>query len=414
MTVTRNGDRKRASLPALEALVTRRDRSLFADDFAAQHLQIAEGLERRRVLVVGGGGSIGAATTALLLSFRPAVLHIIDQSENYLTELVRDLRSSPEGLSDTDLRTFPIDYGGPIAERLLADADPYDVVFNFAALKHVRSEKDVYSLLQMIETNIIRHRYFKERLARHFHGRTYFAVSTDKAANPASLMGASKLLMEDVVFGIALDHAVSTTSARFANVAFSNGSLLQGFLRWIERRQPIAVPRDTSRYFISHREAAELCILAALTVPDRHVAFPKFDRDTELQPLDAIAARILESLGFFPEFLDDEHRARHELEYLAARHRWPVVLTPRDTSGEKPCEEFVGEGEEAIQLQLQAISALRHRPTDAIARGLLERLGRFVADPMLEISKAEIVAEIQRAVPSFRHVETGRNLDQRF
>ena len=396
-----------------EALVTRRDRSLFDYDFTAQYGHIVDALHSRRVLVIGGGGSIGAATTALLAEFRPAALHIVDQSENYLAELVRDLRGRPEGLPEIEFRTLPIDYGGPIMQRVLADSSPYDAVFNFAALKHVRSEKDVYSLLQMIDTNVIRHCYFKEQLARYGHGRMYFAVSTDKAANPTSLMGASKRLMEDVVFGIGLDRATSTTSARFANVAFSNGSLLQSFVRRIERRQPIAVPRDTYRYFISHREAAELCVLAAFAIPDQHVAFPKLDPGNELQPLAEIAARILGSMGFTPEFLEDEHRARREVADFAARGRWPVVLTPLDTSGEKPYEEFLGEEEEETDLGFAAVSALRHRPSRAIESGLLDRLCLMIKDPAYDIGKAEIVEEIGRVLPGFRHAETGRNLDQR-
>ena len=397
----------------LQALVTGRDDSLFERDFAAMRRQITDALAGRRVLVVGGGGSIGAATTALLTSFRLAALHIVDHSENYLAELIRDLRSRCDGLLDTDLRTFPIDYGGPLIERLLADASPYDVVLNFAALKHVRSEKDLYSLLQMMDTNVIRHRYFKERLASHHHGRIYFAVSTDKAANPTSLMGASKRLMEDVVFGVARDHATSTTAARFANVAYSNGSLLQSFIHRLERRQPLAVPRDTRRYFISHREAAELCVLAAFAVPDRHVAFPKLNPDLKLLPLHEIAERLLQWFGFAAEFLDDACRARREVEALAARGRWPVLLTPLDTSGEKPYEEFVGEQEEEADLEHHALSALHHRPCGAIESGLLDRLGRAIADPSAVVSKADIVEDIKRVLPNFHHVETGRNLDQR-
>src|SRR5262249_1792021 len=183
----------------------------------------------------------------LALDYRPAAVHVIDQNENYLAELVRELRGRPRGLADVDFQTLPLDYGSPVMARLLRDSPPYDVVLNFAALKHVRSEKDVYSVLQMLDTNIVRHNHFKPWLADHGPGATYFAVSTDKAANPVSLMGASKRLMEDLIFSAATEHSRSTTSARFANVAFSNGSLLQGFVYRLAKRQPIAVPRDTQR-----------------------------------------------------------------------------------------------------------------------------------------------------------------------
>jgi FlaA1/EpsC-like NDP-sugar epimerase len=399
--------------PALETLVTRREQPLFARDFAASQNVIADALYRRRILVIGGGGSIGGASVHLLSHFGPTSLHVIDQSENYLAELVRDLRGSSHGLGDIDLRTFPIDYAGPIAERLLADAEPYDAVLNFAALKHVRSEKDVYSVLQMIKTNIVGHRRFKEQLQRYGHGRYYFAVSTDKAANPTSLMGASKRLMEDVAFDIAAQSAKATTSARFANVAFSNGSLLQGFLRRLERRQPLAVPRETRRYFVSHQEAAQLCVLAAFALPNRHIGFPKLDPGSELQSLQEIAVRVLTRFGYAAVFFDDEERARSEVETLARRDSWPVLLTPLDTSGEKPYEEFVGEDETEINLDLHAISAVHHQSSGAIEGGALQRLEQAIADPTVDISKADIVGEIARILPHFHHTETGRNLDER-
>jgi FlaA1/EpsC-like NDP-sugar epimerase len=398
----------------LDAVVTGRKHSLFEADFVGCHAAISECIRGRRVMVVGGAGSIGAATTGLLLAFQPGALHIVDQSENYLAELVRDIRSRPEGMTQTDFRTFPVDYGGTIMARLLGASPPYDMVLNFAALKHVRSERDLFAVLQMLDTNIIRHWRFKEYLARYGHGRAYFAVSTDKAANPASVMGASKRLMEDVVFGVSIEHAASTTSARFANVAFSNGSLLQGFLRRLERRQPLAVPRDAKRYFISCREAAELCILAATIIPDRHVAFPKLSPAIELQSLEEIAARVLKFFDLTPEFLDEEAPARLEVENIAARRRWPVLLTPLDTSGEKPYEEFVGEGEHEVDIGLSTVSALRHHPCGALESGLLERLSCFINDTSTEIDKAAIVDQLKLALPNFRHSETGRDLDQRF
>src|SRR5262249_53742067 len=382
-----------ASGSDLDAVVTRRERSLFEADMGRSRALLGEAIGGRRILVVGGGGSIGSTAARLILDYRPKAVHVLDQSENYLVELVRDLRGRPGGLPDVDFRTFPLDYGSRVTESLLRHEQRYDIVLNFAALKHVRSEKDVPSLLQMLDTNIVRHIRFKQWLAQNRHGAVYFAVSTDKAANPTSLMGASKRLMEDVAFDIAAQHATSTTSARFANVAFSNGSLLHGFHRRIERRQPLAVPEATQRYFISHEEAAELCILAAFRVPDQHVAIPKLDARTELHALDDIAARVLEALGFEPCFMHDEERAKRELETLARGGRWPVLLTPLDTSGEKPYEEFVGDGETQVEVGLGAVAALRHRATRAGDNGLFERLAAVVDDPEM-IAKGDIVASI--------------------
>ena len=398
----------------LDGVVTGRERSLFEADMEASATAVGEAVRGRRALIIGGGGSIGAITTRILLDYGPKAVHVVDQNENYLAELVRDLRGRPEGLSDVDFRTFPIDYGSPIMERMLNEAECYDIVMHFAALKHVRSEKDLHSTMQMLDTNVVRHIRFKRWLARNDHGRIYFAVSTDKAANPTSLMGASKRLMEDVAFGVAMEHAASTTSARFANVAFSNGSLLHGFLQRLERRQPFAVPRETRRYFISHREAGELCMLAALRIPDQHVAFPKLDPETNLQTLDSVAVRVLEAFNLQPEFLDDEEKARREVETLAKRGRWPVLVTPLDTSGEKPFEEFVGYGETDVDVGLGAIAALRHRPTRARENGLFERLATLVNDPNEAIGKADIIELLKEVMANFNHIETDRNLDQRF
>jgi FlaA1/EpsC-like NDP-sugar epimerase len=399
----------------IDFVVTRRRHSLFQSDVTAHAADLSDKLRGQRVLVVGGGGSIGSATTSLLLDFGPGAVHVIDQNENYLAELVRYLRGRPRGLSNVDFRTLPIDYGSSVTERFLREAErPYNIVLNFAALKHVRSEKDIYSILQMLDTNLVRHARFKRWLSEHGHGSMYFAVSTDKAANPTSLMGASKRLMEDLVFGLYTEHAISTTSARFANVSFSNGSLLDGFLRRLAARQPLAAPRDTRRYFISQTEAGELCLIAALLVPDKHIAFPNLDPAKELQTLESIALRLLEHFGLTPQFYEDGERARQEVESAARLGRWPLLLTPLDTSGEKPYEEFVGEGEMAVNIGMNAIRAFRHVPSQAVERELFGRMAILIDNPEVQADKNNIVDEVRQALMKFCHVDTGRNLDQRF
>lgn len=398
----------------LDALVTRRPASLFASDLEAAAPVLRERLAGARVLVVGGAGSIGASTVRLILGYRPAALHVVDRDENGLAELIRDLRGRPGELETGDLRTLPLDYGGPVMARFLAGQAPYDLVLNFAALKHVRSEKDVPSLLQMLDTNIVGHARFKRWLLAHGHGRGYFAVSTDKAANPVGLMGASKRLMEDVAFDVAAPAGGSVTSARFANVAFSNGSLLHGFLRRLERGQPLAVPRATRRYFVSRREAGELCLIAALAVPDRHVAFPRLDPRAELQELEEVAVRLLHRFGFEPAPCEDEAAARRDAGDLIRRGRWPLLRTPLDTSGEKPYEEFVGKGEVPVDIGLGTLGGLRHVATGAGETGLFETLETLIGTPDAPVTKERLVELIGRAIPVFQHVETGRNLDQRF
>jgi nucleoside-diphosphate-sugar epimerase len=397
----------------LTAIVTGRTNSLFASDLEASSEPVLAKVRDRRILVIGGGGSIGAATVRIILEYRPSALHIVDHNENYLAELVRELRGRSAGIPDIDFRALPLDYGGPVMERFLADSPPYDVVLNFAALKHVRSEKDIYSVLQMFDTNVVRHIRFKRWLAEHRHGATYFAVSTDKAANPVSLMGASKRLMEDLIFDIAAASCQSTTSARFANVAFSNGSLLQGFGYRLAKRQPLAVPRDTRRYFISHQEAGELCLLATCRVPDGHIAVPRVDATLQLQLLEDIACACLDYWGLSAERYDDEAQARNDVERLAREGRWPLLLTPLDTGGEKPFEEFVGAGESAIDCGLLNVLALRHIPGVAAGQELFEQIARWVDEPDFAIAKAKFVSVISAALPNFRHSQSEQNLDQR-
>lgn len=397
----------------LTSIVTGRTESLFARDLEASSDRVLAKVRDRRILVVGGAGSIGAATVRIILDYRPSALHVVDHNENYLAELVRELRGRSAGIPDIDFRALPLDYGGPVMERLLADSPPYDVVLNFAALKHVRSEKDIYSVLQMFDTNLVKHIRFKRWLAQHRHGATYFAVSTDKAANPVSLMGASKRLMEDLIFEVAAESWQSTTSARFANVAFSNGSLLQGFGYRLAKRQPLAVPRDTQRYFISHQEAGELCLLATCRVPDNHIAVPRVDGTLQLQLLEDIACACLEHWGLRAERYRDEAQARNDVERLAREGRWPLLLTPLDTGGEKPFEEFVGTGETATDCGLLNVSALLHIPGVATAQKLFDRIARWVEEPDLAIAKAEFISMISAALPNFRHSQSERNLDQR-
>jgi len=398
---------------ALDRLVLGREQSQFAPDMLARAEDLRAAVSGKRVLVVGGGGTIGSATTALISKLDPAALHVVDQSENYLAELVRDLRGRPEGLSVADFRSLPLDYGAPVMGRFLADAEPYDLVLNFAALKHVRSEKDVYSLLQMIDTNVVRHVRFKRWLLDYGHGERYFAVSTDKAANPTSLMGASKRLMEDIVFDISPKPQGTSCTARFANVAFSNGSLLQGFLYRLSKSQPLAVPKETRRYFVSQAESGEICALAALLGGDGQVLYPLLDPESQLQPLDGVAHRVPDQLRLQAELFRDQDNAPQALPAFARSKRWPLILTPLDTSGEKPYEEFVGSGEHRVESRMTTLGAVAHVSSRALADGVLAMLTTAVNSVDGEIDKAGIAAAIEAAIPSFSHRETGKNLDDR-
>jgi FlaA1/EpsC-like NDP-sugar epimerase len=264
----------------------------------------------------------------------------------------------------------------------------------------------------MLDVNIARQARFKRWLAETGHRGRYFTVSTDKAANPVSLMGASKLVMEDVAFDVAPGAFAAVTSARFANVAFSNGSLLQSFLVRVAKRQPLAVPRATRRYFIAHAEAADICLLASLIAPPGHLLVPAFDPNEHLLLLEDVAERVLAACGFEARFFDDEAEAKRAVATEATRGRWPVLRTPLDTSGEKPYEEFVGVGEALVDVGLVSLQAVRHR-AEGDLDGVLAELQRLIDDHAAAVDKQELAQLISRAVPTMRHIETGRSLDQR-
>ena len=395
----------------LSKLATDRDASLFAGDMSAHSSRLEAAIAGRRVLITGGAGSIGASTAELLLEFKPAAVHVIDIAENALVELVRDVRSRAKPLVSGELRLLPIDYGSAATERLLRSESPYDFVLHFAAHKHVRSEKDVPSLLQMLDTNVVKMRRFLLWLARYGHGERCFAVSTDKAANPTSLMGASKRLMEHVLF---TSGGLSTaTSARFANVAFSNGSLLQGFLFRLARRQPLAVPREVRRYFVSAREAAEICLLGALVAPTGHIVFPRLDASEHLRPLVEIAQDLLKRVGLRPSLYDDETRACAAVSDELKRGHYPVLVTPLDTSGEKAYEEFVAADEVMTEVEFCKLQAVRYVPSPGPLDDVLSFIERAVTNADMAVTKSDITKRLGSVVPGFHHVEAGRSLDER-
>lgn len=407
---------KLLSVSDLATIVTGRARPLFDADLESSRPVLEHELSGRRVLVIGGAGSIGSATIRQIAGFPTAALHVVDQNENGLAELIRDLRSSPRSLATRDLRTFPLDFGSPVMRRLLGESGPYDVVLNFAAIKHVRSEKDTLSLLQMFDTNIVKAARLLQSLAETGHCGRYFSVSTDKAANPVNFMGASKRVMEHVAFGGGFDqgHLASVTSARFANVAFSDGSLLFGFLQRLQKGQALAVPASTRRYFVTPEESGQLCAIAALAGEDRTLMIPRLDPSSDLQLLEGVAERVLAAHGFEPSLYHDEAEARDAVDRDVRRGRYPLLLTPLDTSGEKAYEEFVADDETAIEIGLPGLLAVKYVPVaERAVRELVDRFAALIADPGLTIQKHALAREVARIVPQFAHVETGRTLDAR-
>jgi FlaA1/EpsC-like NDP-sugar epimerase len=362
-----------------------------------------------RFLVIGGAGSIGQAVVREIFRRDPRVLHVVDISENNMVELVRDVRSTL-GYIKGDFSTFAIDCGAREFEALLAAGDGYDYVLNLSALKHVRSEKDPYTLMRMVRVNIL-NTVSTIAQARDRGARKYFCVSTDKAANPVNMMGASKRIMEMFLMRESLDLPIST--ARFANVAFSDGSLLHGFNQRFAKRQPIAAPSDVRRYFVTPQESGELCLMSCLLGDNRDIFFPKMSDALRLTRFSDIAVRYLHALGYEPHECASEDEARARAAELIAARRWPCYFFASDTTGEKDFEEFFMEGETLDMERFAGIGIVKNEPrfddgmlhefADAIA-GMLDR-GSW--------TRSELIDLFNRMIPEFMHKDTGKFLDGR-
>jgi len=404
------------AIDELTALATGRFSSLFEKDWIDHLEEMKAKAHDQRTLVLGGAGSIGSSTVNVLSQFELGCLHVVDQNENALVELVRNLRSRPEGLEIRDFRALPIDFGSAVMRRHVKTERPYDLVFNFTALKHVRSEKDISSTLQMFDTNLLKPLKCWQWLREVGADVSYFSVSTDKAAEPVNLMGASKRIMEHLMFCEKgpMSSARRITSSRFANVAFSNGSLLEGFMRRFDKRQPLAAPVDTRRFFISLAEAGQICALAAFCGLDRHIMIPRLNPKDDARMLEEIAVSFLRYSGLEPQIYREEKLARNNVASDWLENRYPLLLTPLDTDGEKDCEKFIGQDEEAVECNMTGILAVGYR---TIAPELLSDFVGFVegliADPARVVDKRDIVAAVSRVVPEFSYSQRGHSLDER-
>jgi FlaA1/EpsC-like NDP-sugar epimerase len=394
--------------------VTGRAESLFQPDLAQFEGELAARIDGRSVLVIGGAGTIGSSFVKALLQFRPARLFVVDTNENGLTELVRDLRSSLGYHIPADFVTYPIDFGDAVFEKILRREGPFHIVANFAAHKHVRSEKDPYSIEAMLTNNVFKAKHLLDLLAAHRPER-FFCVSTDKAANPVNVMGASKKLMEQVILAYASEIPVAT--ARFANVAFSNGSLPAGFLERLMKRQPLSAPLDVERYFVSPEESGQLCLLACVLGESGDIFFPKLDAVQDVRRFSDIALYLLETIGYQADKCESEQEAREKAAHLGADSKsWPVYFFQSDTSGEKAYEEFFTEKETLDLRRFAAIGVVKKTQENA-AEPLVDIRQMFAElKSLLEkdgLKKDEIVALMQHFVPDFRHIETGKGLDSK-
>lgn len=386
-----------------------RNFTLFEHDMQRLDSELRDLVSQARFLVIGGAGSIGQAVTREIFKRNPAALHIVDISENNMVELVRDLRSSL-GYENGDFRTFAIDCTGPEFKALCDTEGHYDYVLNLSALKHVRSEKDPYTLMRMVQANIL-NSVSIARMARSHGARKYFCVSTDKAANPVNMMGASKRIMELFLMRESQSQAVSMS--RFANVAFSDGSLLHGFNQRFSRRQPISAPTDVRRYFVTAEESGELCLLSCLLGKNRDIFFPKLSEKLHLTTFSEIAVRYLRKSGFEPFECASEEEARARADDLIRKRKWPCYFFLSDTTGEKDFEEFYTDSEALDMDRFSSIGIIQNRlEFDPVALDLFdETISRLRTQA--KWTKAQIVDLFFDLLPEFSHKETGKHLDQR-
>jgi len=401
------------SIPDIEAFVARyvtgRPASLFAGDVEANDSRLQEEVAGKSLLVIGGAGSIGSSFIKSVLPYRPAELVAVDLNENGLTELTRDLRSSGAYVPPA-YRTYTLDFGGSIFERMFRQHKGFDIVANFSAHKHVRSEKDVYAIAAMLDNNVVKAKRLLDLLTL-FPPQHFFCVSTDKAANPVNVMGASKRLMEELIMAYRTKFKVTT--ARFANVAFSNGSLPAGFVERLAKRQPIVAPADVWRYFVSPAESGQICMLAALLGQTGEIFFPLLPIN-QMQTFATIADRFVKACGYRPHVCGSEEEARQFAAAMPAdTAEWPVYYSPSDTDGEKEREEFVTADERADTFRFEALGVIRPKAVRPLEEtvAFLNRLEGLLAEP--EVTKQQVVEALEAFVPHFKHLETGKNLDQK-
>jgi FlaA1/EpsC-like NDP-sugar epimerase len=386
-----------------------RKEPLFRADLEANRELLQDAVAGGRFLVLGGAGSIGQAVSREIFQRKPAALHLVDLSENNLVEFVRDIRSSL-GYIEGDFQALPLDCGSAEYEAFLRSQKPYDFILNLSALKHVRNEKDPYTLMRMVRVNILNPDRIA-RLAAQAGTLKLFSVSTDKAANPVNMMGASKRIMEMFLMQASLSVPVSL--ARFANVAFSDGSLLHGFAQRIQKRQPLSAPTDVRRYFITLEESGQLCLLSCLLGENRDLFFPKLDSGLHLATFSSIAEEYLRRLGYEPVACPSEEEARARVGELVPRGKWPCFFSISDTTGEKQVEEFFT-SEEVLDLRrfrtVGIIKGGRGYDAEANERFRLE-VGRMLERGSW--TKEDLLALFHELIPDFAHEEKNKYLDQR-
>lgn len=390
--------------------VTKREHSMFLDDIEANREILSSRIKGKSVLVIGGAGSIGSSFIKAILPFQPASLIVVDINENALAELTRDLRSTRDLYIPEDYIPYPMNFASPVFEKMFVHRGGFDIVGNFSAHKHVRSEKDIYSVEALLQNNVLQAKKLLDLLAK-YPPEEYFCVSTDKAANPVNIMGASKRIMEDVIFAYSDKFPVKT--ARFANVAFSNGSLPAGFLARLQKLQPISAPSDVKRYFVSPEESGQICMLACILGQNREIFFPRLE-EAQMMTFDRIATAFLEAHGY--EVLpcqSDEEAIAKAANLKNGSRLYPVHYSASNTSGEKAYEEFYTEKESVDLMRLKALGVVTGKRIPDVRKldALFAQLN--AAFDKENTTKEEVVSILADYLPDFEHIETGKSLDSK-
>jgi FlaA1/EpsC-like NDP-sugar epimerase len=389
--------------------ITKRNRSLFADDLHDHSAKLRKKFDNKSILIIGGAGSIGSSFIKSLLPYKPRALIVVDRNENALAELIRDLRNTYGLYIPDEFMVYPMDFESNVFEKMFISRGGFDFIANFSAHKHVRSEKDAFSAEALIRNNVLNLIRLLDLLSVYPPG-SFFCVSTDKAANPVNIMGASKKIMEDLIFSYS--NKFSVTTARFANVAFSNGSLPFSFLERINKQQPITVPMGISRYFVSPQESGEICILACALGKSGEIFFPKLEKSQTVTFTD-IAFSLLKELGYKPAIFDSSEQALIASEKLKAGDlEYPVYISKSDTTGEKDNEIFYTDNETIDLNRYKSLGVITTDQDEFSAQRLtllLQRLNELFSKERYK--KADIVDILTSYLPNFAHLEKGKNLD---
>ena len=390
--------------------MTKRSTSMFITDIEANKDALKEKIQGKSVLVIGGAGSIGSSFIKAILPFKPATLVVVDTNENALAELTRDLRSTKAMYVPSDYMSYPMDFASHVFEKMFRSRGGFNIVGNFSAHKHVRSEKDIYSVEALLQNNVLHAKQLLDLLSE-FSPETYFCVSTDKAANPVNIMGASKRIMEDVIFSYSDKFPVKT--ARFANVAFSNGSLPAGFIARIQKLQPLSGPSDVRRYFVSPEESGQICLLSCILGENRAIFFPKFD-EAQMMTFDGIGNELLRAHGYEVLRCSSDEEAIEKAEELKKGSRlYPVHYSVSNTSGEKLFEEFVTDTETSDMSRFASLGVITGKQIPDKCR--IEKLFKELNTEFEKqnTTKEEVIRIMKEYLPNFEHIEKGKSLDSK-